>query len=73
MSVSALIRVNHSGEVGYGNQPVNRAAFVIHAAIHEARPDIVAAAHSHCVTPLSFQLVSSTFLTSAARTASTAS
>src|SRR6185312_8801424 len=27
--------------------PVNRAAFVIHSAIHEARPEINAAAHSH--------------------------
>lgn len=49
MSVSDLILVNHSGEVVYGDQPVNRAAFVIHAAVHQARPDIVAAAHSHSV------------------------
>lgn len=42
-----LILVNHAGEVVYGEHPVNRAAFVIHAAIHQARPDIVAAAHSH--------------------------
>jgi ribulose-5-phosphate 4-epimerase/fuculose-1-phosphate aldolase len=26
---------------------VNRAAFVIHSAIHQARPDVIAAAHSH--------------------------
>jgi ribulose-5-phosphate 4-epimerase/fuculose-1-phosphate aldolase len=44
---SDLILVNHEGEVVYGKHPVNRAAFVIHAAIHQARPDIVAAAHSH--------------------------
>ena len=49
MRVSDLILVNHSGEVVYGNQPVNRAAFVIHAAVHQARPDVVAAAHSHSV------------------------
>src|SRR3954454_16831833 len=49
MRVSDLILVNHSGDVVYGNQPVNRAAFVIHAAIHAARPDMVAAAHSHSV------------------------
>ena len=49
MTVSDLLLVNHSGEVVYGDQPVNRAAFVIHAAIHAARPDIVAAAHSHSV------------------------
>jgi ribulose-5-phosphate 4-epimerase/fuculose-1-phosphate aldolase len=44
---SDLILVNHSGDVVYGEQPVNRAAFVIHAAIHNARPDVVAAAHAH--------------------------
>ena len=47
MTVSDLILVNHHGDVVYGSQPVNRAAFVIHSAIHAARPDIVAAAHSH--------------------------
>jgi ribulose-5-phosphate 4-epimerase/fuculose-1-phosphate aldolase len=26
---------------------VNRAAFVIHSAIHQARPDVIAAAHAH--------------------------
>ncbi len=49
MKVSDLILVNHSGEVIYGTQPVNRAAFVIHSAIHAARPDVIAAAHSHSV------------------------
>ena len=45
--VSDLILVNHHGDVVYGTQPVNRAAFVIHAAIHAARPEVIAAAHSH--------------------------
>lgn len=49
MKVSDLICVNHQGEVVYGNQPVNRAAFVLHSAIHKARPDVVAAAHAHSV------------------------
>jgi len=44
---SDLILLNHSGEVVYGDYHVNRAAFVLHSAIHEARPDVVAAAHSH--------------------------
>jgi ribulose-5-phosphate 4-epimerase/fuculose-1-phosphate aldolase len=44
---SDLILVNHAGDVVYGTKPVNRAAFVIHAAIHSARPDVVAAAHAH--------------------------
>ncbi len=47
MRVSDLILVNHNGDVVYGSQPVNRAAFVIHSAIHQARPDVVAAAHAH--------------------------
>jgi ribulose-5-phosphate 4-epimerase/fuculose-1-phosphate aldolase len=46
---SDLILVDHEGNVVYGTRPVNRAAFVIHSAIHEARPDVVAAAHSHSV------------------------
>ncbi len=49
LRVSDLILVNHSGDVVYGNQPVNRAAFVLHAAIHQARPDVVSAAHAHSV------------------------
>jgi ribulose-5-phosphate 4-epimerase/fuculose-1-phosphate aldolase len=44
---SDLILVNHAGDVVYGTKPVNRAAFVIHAAIHAARPDVIAAAHAH--------------------------
>jgi ribulose-5-phosphate 4-epimerase/fuculose-1-phosphate aldolase len=47
--VSDLILVNHHGEVVHGRRPVNRAAFVIHSAIHTARPDVVAAAHAHSV------------------------
>ncbi|CAN5810840.1 class II aldolase/adducin family protein [soil metagenome] len=47
IKVSDLILVSHSGDVVYGSSAVNRAAFVIHAAIHGARPDVVAAAHSH--------------------------
>ena len=45
--VRDLIRVDHRGEVVEGDRPVNRAAFAIHAAIHTARPDVVAAAHTH--------------------------
>ena len=45
--VSDLIRVDHTGEVVDGKYPVNAAAFAIHSQIHQARPDAVAAAHSH--------------------------
>ncbi len=44
---SDLILVNHQGEVVEGDRPVNAAAFAIHSQIHAARPDAVAAAHSH--------------------------
>jgi ribulose-5-phosphate 4-epimerase/fuculose-1-phosphate aldolase len=46
---SDLLLVNHQGEVVIGSQPVNRAAFVLHAAIHQARPDVISAAHAHSV------------------------
>ncbi len=49
ISVSDLIQVNSAGEVIYGDKPVNRAAFAIHSQVHAARPDVVAAAHSHSV------------------------
>jgi ribulose-5-phosphate 4-epimerase/fuculose-1-phosphate aldolase len=47
ITVSNLIRVNHAGETIDGTLPVNAAAYAIHSRIHAARPDVVAAAHSH--------------------------
>jgi ribulose-5-phosphate 4-epimerase/fuculose-1-phosphate aldolase len=47
IKVSNLIRVDHHGDVVEGTHPLNRAAFAIHSRIHEARPDVVAAAHTH--------------------------
>jgi ribulose-5-phosphate 4-epimerase/fuculose-1-phosphate aldolase len=47
--VRDLIRVDHEGETVDGQLPVNRAAFVIHSRIHQARPDVVAAAHAHAM------------------------
>jgi ribulose-5-phosphate 4-epimerase/fuculose-1-phosphate aldolase len=47
--VSDLILVNHAGKVVEGRYPVNEAAFAIHSQVHQARPDVVAAAHSHSV------------------------
>lgn len=49
LRVSDLLLVNHAGEVVEGTGIVNRAAFAIHGQIHAARPDVVAAAHSHSV------------------------
>ena len=45
--VSDLVCVDHTGAVVEGNARVNTAAFAIHSQVHAARPDVVAAAHSH--------------------------
>jgi ribulose-5-phosphate 4-epimerase/fuculose-1-phosphate aldolase len=47
--VSDLILVNERGDVVEGRYPVNGAAFAIHSQVHQARPDVVSAAHSHSV------------------------
>ncbi|MFM1652023.1 class II aldolase/adducin family protein [Brevibacillus sp. B_LB10_24] len=47
IKVSDLLLVNHRGVVVEGDKPVNKAAFAIHSQIHAARPDTIAAAHSH--------------------------
>jgi ribulose-5-phosphate 4-epimerase/fuculose-1-phosphate aldolase len=49
IKVSDLILVNDHGEVVQGDRAVNQAAFAIHSQVHAARPDVIAAAHSHSV------------------------
>lgn len=49
IKASDLLLVNDKGEVVEGSRPVNRAAFAIHSQVHQARPDVIAAAHSHSV------------------------
>jgi ribulose-5-phosphate 4-epimerase/fuculose-1-phosphate aldolase len=49
ISVSDLLLVNSRGEIVEGEGGVNGAAFAIHSTIHEARPDVIAAAHSHSI------------------------
>ncbi|KPI35769.1 uncharacterized protein AB675_11109 [Cyphellophora attinorum] len=48
---SDLILVNHDGKVidGGPNRLLNVAAYMIHAAVHHARPDVICAAHSHSI------------------------
>jgi ribulose-5-phosphate 4-epimerase/fuculose-1-phosphate aldolase len=45
--VSDLVLVDHHGNILAGKGPINQAGFAIHSAIHKARPDVIAAAHSH--------------------------
>ncbi|GAA6006024.1 hypothetical protein JCM10207_007311 [Rhodosporidiobolus poonsookiae] len=51
ITVSDLILVSHDGKVIGGGKPgrrvVNKAGFLIHSAIHKARPDVNAICHSH--------------------------
>jgi ribulose-5-phosphate 4-epimerase/fuculose-1-phosphate aldolase len=49
IKISDLILCNHEGKVIEGKYSVNRAAFAIHSQVHEARPDVVAAAHAHSI------------------------
>jgi len=48
---SDLILVDHDGKVidGGENRLLNTAAYMIHAAVHKARPDVLCAAHSHSI------------------------
>ncbi|ORY30190.1 class II aldolase/adducin N-terminal [Naematelia encephala] len=51
MKASDLLLINHSGDIIMGGKPdrqrYNTAAFVIHKAIHDARPDVDSAVHCH--------------------------
>jgi ribulose-5-phosphate 4-epimerase/fuculose-1-phosphate aldolase len=54
VKVSNLILADHSGKVVEGSYALNRAGFVLHAAVHEANPDIVAMCHAHSVYGTAF-------------------
>jgi ribulose-5-phosphate 4-epimerase/fuculose-1-phosphate aldolase len=54
VKISNLILVDHDGKVVEGAYAVNRAGFVLHAAVHEAHPDILAMCHAHTVYGTAF-------------------
>lgn len=54
VKVSNLICADHKGTVVEGEYAINRAGFVLHAAVHEAHPDIVAMCHAHTVYGTAF-------------------
>jgi len=54
VQLSNLILVDHDGRVVEGRHAVNRAGFVLHAAVHEAHPDIVAMCHAHTLYGTAF-------------------
>jgi ribulose-5-phosphate 4-epimerase/fuculose-1-phosphate aldolase len=45
--LSNLILADHKGRVVEGRHAINRAGFVLHGAVHEAHPDVVAMCHAH--------------------------
>ena len=47
IKASDLLLVDHDGNVVEGRHPLNQAAFAIHSRVHKARPDVIAAAHTH--------------------------
>ena len=47
VKVSNLILADHKGNVVEGAYAINRAGFVLHGAVHEMHPDIVAMCHAH--------------------------
>lgn len=54
VKMSNLILVDHEGKVIQGSYAVNRAGYVLHAAVHEEHPDIVAMCHAHSVYGTAF-------------------
>lgn len=50
LKASDMVLVDHEGNViGGSRKPVNKAGFQIHGAIHLARPDVIAACHTHSI------------------------
>lgn len=48
ITASSLVKVDlHGDKVGNNPHPINPAGFVIHSAIHEARPDVKCVLHVH--------------------------
>ena len=47
VTASNLVKVDIDGQIVLGEHPINRAGFVIHSAIHRAREDAHAVAHTH--------------------------
>lgn len=47
MRVSDLVQIDHDGNLLQGDQPVNPVGVLLHAAVHRARPDVVAVCHAH--------------------------
>lgn len=49
ITVGDLLLIDNKGRVVEGSRKTNKAAFSIHSAIHEARPEVIAVAHAHSI------------------------
>lgn len=49
VTVSNLVLADHNGIVQEGRHAINRAGFVLHAAVHRANPKVMAMCHAHTV------------------------
>ena len=49
VTVSSLVLADHQGTVQEGRYAINRAGFVLHAAVHEENPRVMAMCHAHTV------------------------
>ena len=47
VTADELLVIDNEGRVIEGERPYNQAAFAIHAALHEERPEVVAICHTH--------------------------
>ena len=47
LKVSDLVQVNHSGDILLDKRPVNPVGLLLHSAVHEARPEVMAVCHAH--------------------------
>lgn len=54
VTLEDLLLVNEAGEVVEGTGTLGKATFAIHAAIHDARPDVIGAVHAHGLYGKSF-------------------
>ena len=52
--VSDLLLVDRAGKVLQGKWAVNRAGFVLHAAVHEANPGVLASCHAHTINGMAW-------------------
>ena len=63
ITASSLVKIDHDGNViGEADAPVNQAGFVIHSAVHAARPDINCVLHTHTRAGIAVSCLADGFL-----------